>query len=86
VPGFEPPPPTTAEHDHEAPGKVRHGLVLVGVYLAVYAGFVVLNAFLPQVMESRVIGISLAVVYGLALIIAAFVLAVVYAWLCRSRP
>jgi uncharacterized membrane protein (DUF485 family) len=30
-------------------------------------------------------GVNLAVLYGLGLIAAAFVLALVYAWLCRSR-
>ena len=63
----------------------RYGLVLFAVYLVIYGGFVLLNAFRPDLADERVLaGLNLAIVYGMALIFAAFGLAVVYGWLCRA--
>jgi uncharacterized membrane protein (DUF485 family) len=75
----------------ELPGTAarnsRYGLVLFAVYLVFYGGFVLLNAFAPEQMERRPLaGVNLAVLYGFALIALAFVLALVYGWLCRVRP
>ena len=54
------------------------------VYLVLYAGFVVLNAVAPEVMETKpVAGLNLAVLYGFGLILAAFVLAIVYGGLAE---
>ncbi|MEM8865524.1 MAG: DUF485 domain-containing protein [Planctomycetota bacterium] len=65
-------------HSH----TTRLGLVLFAVYLALYGGFVFLNALAPEAMESTPIaGLSVAVLYGLCLIVAAFVLALLYGWL-----
>ena len=55
------------------------------VYLVLYGGFVLLNAFTPQVMEIEPFaGINLAIVYGFGLIFAAFALAILYGILCGS--
>ena len=63
----------------------RIGLVLFGVYLLLYGGFVFLNAFSPESMEViPVAGVNLAIVFGFGLILAAFVLALVYGFLCRA--
>jgi uncharacterized membrane protein (DUF485 family) len=79
------PPDATFEPQHVSARNARMGLVLFCVYLALYGLFVGLNTFRPQVMDSvPAAGINLAVWYGFALILAAFVLALVYAWLCRS--
>jgi uncharacterized membrane protein (DUF485 family) len=65
--------------------RTRYGLVLFAVYLLLYGSFVLLNAFAPAVMErTPLLGINVAVLYGMALIVAAFVLALVYGWLCRA--
>ena len=65
--------------------NARLGLWLFGVYLLLYGGFVGISAFAPQWMEARpVAGISLAILYGMGLIVAAFLLALVYGWLCRT--
>jgi uncharacterized membrane protein (DUF485 family) len=57
--------------------------VLFAVYLAAYGAYVFINAFRPAVMDEIVFsGINLAVSSGLALIVGALVLAVLYAWLC----
>lgn len=61
------------------------GLILFSVYLLLYGGFVLLNSFSPQSMEiTPFAGINLAIVYGFGLIIAAFALAMLYGFLCRS--
>jgi uncharacterized membrane protein (DUF485 family) len=63
----------------------RIGLVLFGVYLILYGGFVFLNAFSPESMEATpVAGVNLAIIFGFGLILAAFVLALVYGFLCRA--
>ena len=59
------------------------GLILFAFYLVLYGGFVALNTFWPQAAGKPVFGgINLAIIYGLGLIIAAIVLALVYAFLC----
>jgi uncharacterized membrane protein (DUF485 family) len=78
--------PSTGRQEPPAPRTARYGLVLFAAYLALYGGFVVLNAFAPSLMESTPLGgINLAVGYGLGLIVAALGLALVYAWVCRRR-
>jgi uncharacterized membrane protein (DUF485 family) len=63
----------------------RIGLVLFTIYLALYGGFVLLNAFRPGAMEvTPWAGINLAVLYGLGLIIAAVVLALIYGIFSRE--
>ena len=65
--------------------NARIGLILFGVYCLFYGGFVVLNAFSPGTMEQTPIaGVNLAILYGFALIIVAFVLALLYGVLCRQ--
>jgi uncharacterized membrane protein (DUF485 family) len=45
-----------------------------------------INVFDPRLMETTPFaGVNLAIVYGFGLIIAALLLALVYAWLCRRR-
>jgi uncharacterized membrane protein (DUF485 family) len=85
--GFDhgPAAPTRDESPGVAARNARYGLVLFTVYLLLYGGFVGLNAFAPDVMSRTVAGVTLAVLYGFALIAAAFLLALVYGWLCRSR-
>jgi uncharacterized membrane protein (DUF485 family) len=57
----------------------RTGLFLFLLYLLLYGGFVLLNAFSPATMEvTPWAGVNLAILYGFGLIIAAFVLALVY--------
>ncbi len=64
--------------------NARIGLILFAVYLLLYGGFVMLNAFSPQTMEvTPIAGVNLAILYGFTLIVAALLLALVYGWLCR---
>jgi uncharacterized membrane protein (DUF485 family) len=64
--------------------NARIGMFLFVIYLAMYGGFVFLSAFRADVMEmTPVAGVNLAVLYGVALIVAAFLLALLYGFLCR---
>jgi len=63
--------------------NARIGLALFAIYLIIYAAFVYLCAFRADVMAREIGGINLAVLYGMGLIIAAFVLAMVYSALCK---
>jgi len=77
--------------DEPAAGDERHatrvGLVLVTVYCLLYAGFIGLAAFGGDLLKTLrpLAGVNLAVLYGLALIVAALVLAAVYMRACRRR-
>lgn len=62
----------------------RLGLRLFFVYLVLYVGFVLLNAYSPDVMEWRPWGgINLALLYGFGLILAALALAFLYGMLAK---
>ena len=67
--------------------NTRVGLVLFAIYLALYAGFVLITAFSANTMEQVVLaGLNLAIVYGFGLIIAAVILALIYGMVCKSEP
>jgi uncharacterized membrane protein (DUF485 family) len=82
MPGFD----HSVERTDEAasPRRTRLGLILFALYLALYVGFVLLNALAPERTETTPFaGINLAILYGLGLIFAAFLLSLVYEVLCR---
>lgn len=76
--------------DNPSPARqynTRLGLILFAVYLLFYLGFVLINAFAADLMEtSTLAGLNLAIVYGFGLIAAAFVMAMVYGVMCRREP
>lgn len=66
--------------------NARNGLRLFAVYVVLYVGFMLLNAFAHERMQQPVLaGVNLAIVYGMGLIVAALLLALVYMWLCKAR-
>lgn len=68
-----------SEHRGTGPGRV-----LFFIYLLLYGGFVLINAFAPEAMEvTPVAGVNLAIWYGFVLIIVAFLFAILYGWLSR---
>ena len=81
------PDPVHDDHHPETISRnARVGLWLFGVYLVLYGGFMALNAFFPQRMATAPFGgVNLAVMYGLLLIVGAFVLALLYMFLVRRR-
>jgi hypothetical protein len=65
----------------------RLGLFLFTIYFAIYAAYVILNSFYPDVIEQVAwTGLNVAVIYGLGLILGAFLFALLYALLCKSPP
>jgi uncharacterized membrane protein (DUF485 family) len=86
LPPSQAPQPHDDHHPETISRNARIGLQLFFAYLVLYAGFVALNAFFPQKMAAAPFGgVNLAVLYGLLLIVAAFVLAVLYVFLVRRR-
>ena len=79
------PGPQHQDHPEIITRNARYGMVLFIIYLAIYAGFVALSVFKPTLMAEPVLGgVNLAVVYGFALIGLAFLLALVYMFLCSK--
>lgn len=64
----------------------RLGLWLFGLYLVLYGGFVFLSAFVPDVMAITVNQVNLATIYGFGLIIAAFIMALIYGVYSKNEP
>jgi len=65
----------------------RLGLILFLLYLLLYGGFVFLNAFSPETMERTPwAGVNLAISYGFGLILAAFVMAMLYGFFSQESP
>jgi uncharacterized membrane protein (DUF485 family) len=63
----------------------RIGLGLFWIYVLLYAGFMGLVLFRPDLLSLRPFGgVNLAIAYGMGLIAGAFVLAIVYMAACRS--
>ena len=59
--------------------NMKLGLTLFAIYLLFYCGFVFINTFSPQTMEQTPIeGVNVAILYGFALIVSAFALALIY--------
>ncbi|HOU52642.1 MAG TPA: DUF485 domain-containing protein [Myxococcota bacterium] len=66
--------------------KARLGVWMFVIYSLVYGGFVAVNLLAPAAMEATVLmGMNLAVVYGMGLIVLALVLALVYNGFCQAR-
>lgn len=62
----------------------RIGLALFWIYVLLYAGFMALVLFRPDLLSTRPFGgINLAIAYGMGLIAGAFLLALVYMAACR---
>ena len=67
------------------PAASRLGLCLFAAYTLLYLGFVFINAFSAETMETIVVaGLNLAIVYGFGLIIAAIVLAFIYGFATKD--
>ena len=73
-------------HPETVSRNARNGLLLFAVYVILYVGFVLMNTFKPETMQKPfLMGVNLAIVYGIALIVAALLLALVYMALCRPK-
>ena len=66
--------------------NARRGLLFFGVYLVLYLSFVLVNAFAPSLMErTPIAGLNAAILSGFGLIVAAFVMAMVYGFVCVAE-
>ncbi|MBL4884959.1 MAG: DUF485 domain-containing protein [Planctomycetaceae bacterium] len=62
-----------------APLHNRLAMVLFSIYLLLYGGFIVINLFMPDLMEKTpYAGVNLAIWYGFGLIFTAIILAFIY--------
>jgi len=73
-------------HPDDGTEASRLGLFLFWIYVALYGGFMALVLVRPDLLSLRPLGgVNLAILYGMGLIAAAFVLAVVYMLLRAGR-
>ncbi|PLX85337.1 MAG: hypothetical protein C0617_04495 [Desulfuromonas sp.] len=70
--------------DNASAYKTRLGIWMFIAYTLFYASFVAINAIKPAFMQQVVMGQTVAVVYGFALIFVAFIMALVYNSLCTA--
>jgi len=71
--------------DNASPAKAKLGIYLFVVYSIVYGGFIAINTVNPKLMETPMpFGLNLAVFYGFGLIIAAFVMGLIYNSICGA--
>jgi uncharacterized membrane protein (DUF485 family) len=72
--------------DEAAAYKRRLGLQMLASYGVLYLIFIIINVVRPTTMGVIVVGgLNLAIVYGFALILIAFILAIVYTLLCTRH-
>jgi uncharacterized membrane protein (DUF485 family) len=71
-------PSPQPEPRHTIARNARYGLWLFLVYVIFYAGFIAISAFKFDALRANVGGVNLAIVYGMGLILLAFLLALVY--------
>ncbi len=66
--------------------KAKLGLRLFWLYSLIYGGFVGITVFITDAMKRPVLaGTNLAIVYGMALIVLAIILGLVYNYLCTRK-
>jgi len=76
---------SSLEHAPVASAGSRIGLGLFWIYVLLYAGFMALVLFRPDLLSLRPFGgVNLAIAYGMGLIAGAFLLAIVYMAACRD--
>ncbi len=72
--------------DEAASFKRRLGLQMLAGYGLLYVIFIAINVIRPKTMGVIVVGgLNLAIIYGFALIVIAFILAIVYNWMCTKH-
>lgn len=76
-------PSAELKEDKAADRKAKLGLKFFFVYLFIYAFFVFLCVYKPELIGKRVfLGLNLAVVYGFSLIILAIIMGFFYNLFC----
>jgi uncharacterized membrane protein (DUF485 family) len=70
------------KEDRTADKKAKMGIIMVSIYILVYAVFVTINVVNPKLMKIDIGSLNLAIVYGFGLIILALIQAFVYNHYC----
>jgi uncharacterized membrane protein (DUF485 family) len=71
--------------DLSIPQKTKLGVIFFLIYLAIYAGFVVIGTLFTAALGVRVFAnLNLAVVYGMGLIILAAIMGLFYNHFCTK--
>lgn len=79
-------PAAPAGKDPASEIKKRIGIRMFIAYGIVYAGFVLINTFVPKLMGLPVaFGLNLAVTYGFGLIVLAIISGMIYNWVCTKK-
>ena len=79
-------PATEWGEDHASDYKSKLGIYMFFVYVLVYAGFIAINVLSPKMMEAIVFaGLNLSIVYGVGLILLAFIMGLVYNKMCSNK-
>jgi uncharacterized membrane protein (DUF485 family) len=79
-------PAVSSDVDPAVACKARLGVRMFLLYALVYGGYVTINVFNPLAMERIVLlGLNVAVVYGIGLIALAFLLSMVYTRVCARK-
>ena len=77
-------PAVRAAHDAHVSPNAGLGMGMFVLYLLLYLGFMGIAAFDYEMFGSITVGgVNLAIVYGVGLIVAALVLAMIYMKLCK---
>jgi uncharacterized membrane protein (DUF485 family) len=81
-----PDPAARAAHDAHVSPNASLGMGMFVVYLALYLGFMGIAAFKYDLFGLVPFGgVNIAIMYGLGLIVAALVLALIYMKLCKPE-
>jgi uncharacterized membrane protein (DUF485 family) len=79
-------PAAKEEKDLASAWKAKLGIKLFWLYCIIYMGFVGLAVFATETMKTPVLaGTNLAIIYGLALIIFAIILGLIYNHVCTKK-
>jgi uncharacterized membrane protein (DUF485 family) len=66
--------------------KASLGIKLFWLYCVIYMGFVGVAVFAPEAMKMPVLaGTNLAIIYGMALILFAIILGLIYNYFCAKK-
>jgi uncharacterized membrane protein (DUF485 family) len=72
--------------DNASDWKAKLGIKLFWLYCVIYMGFVGIAVFSPNLMKKPVLaGTNLAIIYGMALIVFAILLGLVYNHVCTKK-
>jgi uncharacterized membrane protein (DUF485 family) len=79
-------PAAQAEKDNASDWKAKLGIKLFWLYCIIYMGFVALAVFATEKLKTPVLaGVNLAIIYGMALIVFAIILGLIYNHACTKK-